>query len=324
MDFWRIVYPAKRVLQDNTTNPIGDNCALTAHDVWNLAPSWLTRDYLAKGAHVIGVLARGGTNTHRKSSTHVANLWNAPFPPGSFYALNNNVYISSPCFVFLQMARKLRFAQLIAYGNELCGTYAFDRNNKRGMRTRKMPLITKSLLATYLKDAKGCPGCASATKALPYIIEESASPMETLDEMLMSLPCRYGGYSNPAPTMNEEVPLPPKIARLARLTKCYTDMSWPNVLYDLEHQGLYDHADPQRYDADRRRINALRLMGYEVIELTHEQVADWQAFETLALHTAKVIGHRIDKSNLGLTGVRRDLRTTLFAWNAAYGHPCKQ
>jgi len=145
--------------------------------------------------------------------------------------------------------------------------------------------------------------------------------METLDAMLLCLPYRYGGYSLPQPTMNREVPLTPDAARLSRLSKCYADISWPPYRLDLEYQGHADHLDAKDFEEDRRRINALRIMGFEVIEITSGQVADWRAFEILALHSADALGHRVRKENCGLTDQRKDLRQTLFAWNASFGHP---
>ena len=323
LDFWRTVYPQERNLISAGVTPMNSPCASSACDAWAMAPSWITKEYLARGSNVLGVLYRDGESTYRSTKTHRAREWKGEFPREAFYPLNNGVYISSPCFTFLQMARQLSFHQLIAYGDEICGLYGFDKDSSRGMIARKEPRVTTEKLHRFLDAAYGQPGWKKAMKALPYIIERSASPMETLDAMLLSLPCRYGGYSIAVPTMNAEVPLSPEARTLSWLSKCYADISWPPHKIDLEYQGHADHLSPSDFEADRRRINALRIMGYEVIELTHGQIADWRSFEILAIHVAQVLGQRMRKRDLGSTKERKQLRVDVLAWNAAYGHPKK-
>ena len=250
----------------------------------------------------------------------MASRFNGDLPPNSFYRLNDRVYVSSPGFSFLQMACVLDLPKLIAYGDELCGLYAFDEKNERGMLQRDTPLITKKQLEAFIASAKGLRGYKQAKRALPFIIERSASPMETVDEMLLCLPYRLGGYAIRQPTMNHEVALTTEASRLCHKGNCRADISWPPIKFDLEYQGHADHLGREDFVADRRRINALRIMGYEVIELTNDQVRDWHSFEILALHTAKTVGHRLQKRDFGLTAERKNLRCSLFDWNASYGH----
>lgn len=321
MDFWRVVYPLDRTPSRYAETPSEESCAVSAADAWRMAPTWLTQDYVERGPKKLGLLTFGNSASRRHTAKHVVRPWRGDFPPRSFCALKGGVYVSSPCFVFLQMARELDIVELIAYGNELCGCYAFDRDNPRGMHNRVRPLITKETLGAFLDEAKDCPGYKQAKRALPFVVEQSASPMETLDVLLLCLPYRFGGYSIRMASMNCEVKLPADIAKLAHEGKCYTDISWPPLKYDIEYQGRYDHVSIEDYEADRARVNALRLLGFEVIELTYDQVSDWHAFETLALHTARIVGHQVPRNKRGLLEARRRLRATLFGWNRRYGHP---
>jgi len=320
MDFWRVVYPENRELLKPPCSAPNPPYAVSAENAWLLAPSWLTTEYLDRGAHVLGVLTSGGRCARRHSQTHKAHSWSKGFPSGSFYDLENGVFVSSPCFIFLQMASVLSLPELVAYGDELCGLYAFDRSAERGIRKRKHPLITKAQLASFLESAKGHRGSKCAQLALTYIVEKSASPMETLDEILLCFPYRYGGYAIRVASMNNEVPLNLSARRIAGLQRCYTDISWPPIKYDIEHQGKRDHMGEADFEADRARINALRIMGFEVIELTHSQVSNWRSFEEIALHTAKILGHRVPIEKRGLTAKRKLLRKTLYGWNRSYGH----
>ena len=321
MDFWRLVYPASRKLEKPSATPPDGECAERMQDVWRMAPHWLNEKYLQMGAGKLGALTTRGANGRRRSATHATHMWSGGFPPGAFYDLKTGAYVSSPCFAFLQMAQRLDLIELIAYGDELCGLYAFDSADDRGMHKRRHPLITKRQLTEFIEDAGECPGRKKALLALPHIVEQSASPMETFTEMHLCLPYRLGGYLIRQATMNAKVPLTYQAGRVAHQNDCYADISWPPVKFDIEYQGLYDHAGTADYDNDRARINALRIMGFEVIELTRGQATDWRALEEIALHAARIVGNRVRAEDRGPTPARRHLRNTLLAWNAAYGHP---
>ena len=59
---------------------------------------------VAKKAQVV---SRGGLETH---------LWSWPVPAGSFLKLEDDLYVSSPAFTFLQMARELDEVELAKLG----------------------------------------------------------------------------------------------------------------------------------------------------------------------------------------------------------------
>ena len=219
------------------------------------------------------------------------------------------------------MAAVLSFAELVAYGDELCGRYVFDDREKRGMRKRATSLTTVNQLEGYLASAQGCYGRKAAFRALPYIVDGSASPMETLDEMLLCLPYRYGGYGVEKPVMNYDVELDERLAAFADRDNCYADLCWPDAGLCIEHQGAFDHNKALSFESDRARVNALTFLGYEVVELTHGQVSNLYAFEEIAVHVAKALGKRLDGAKLGPTVERLALRRSLFAWNIRSGRP---
>ena len=91
--------------------------------------------------------------------------------------------------------------------------------------------------------------------------------------------------------------------------------SWPACT----HQGEHDHSSDVGYNADRARINALKEMGFDVIEVTSGQVGDLMAFEALVMRIARATGKRVDASKLGPIPSRLELRRELFSWNRAGG-----
>ena len=323
LDFWRLVYPTDRTPKATAYISPHAQFAFREDDAWSLAPKWLDDSFLNAGSGKLHILVFDQRH-RRRSRSHTTHLWSSPIPEGSFCDLGHGAYVSSPNFTFLQMATELSLTQLIAYGMELCGRYAFDATADRGMKSRQAALTTHSSLAKYLAGAKACRGYANAVRALPSIVDDSASPMETVDEMLLCLPYRHGGYGLPQLAMNVPVELDQHARQIAGRLRCYADMCYPDIRLDIEHHGAYDHDRPESFNSDRARVNGLKAMGYEVIELTGNQVADLYAFEEIARYVAKRRGKRIERYVLGPTPARLTLRDTLFTWNRNNGHAARQ
>ena len=60
------------------------------------------------------------------------------------------------------------------------------------LRRRPGPLTSKADIAAFLELVCGMRGCEKARRALDYVLEDSASPTETVSAMLLSLPYRLG------------------------------------------------------------------------------------------------------------------------------------
>lgn len=321
LDFYRKLYPADRapgLSAYNLTEESDDCFAYKDADVWSLAPSWVTPAFLEPENGCLHMLTKSAA--HRASSkTVVSHVCSGPFPTGSCFDFGDDVLIASPGFIFLQLAQSLERVELIALADELCGLYSFDDSAERGMRKRTVPLTTKAVLRCYLESATGVRGQKAALAALQYAVERSASPMETLDEMLLCLPFRYGGYNLPTPSMNHPIPLSGKARALVKASECHGDICWPASSLNVEHNGGFDHSSPRAQSSDRARVNAIVEMGYEVIELTDGQVSNPTAFEAIALRIAAKLGKRIRARYLGMPEQRVLLRKTLYAWNHASG-----
>ena len=316
-EFWRRIYPGNRAPKATFAAP-PESCATTLEEIAPLIPPWMTDEFLQPIGGRVHVLSLGST-TLRGSKSHTVHIWSSAVPEGSFYYLKDNVCVLAPSFMFLMAATLLNDVQLIAFGCELCGLYGFDESDKRGFRKRTVPLLTVEHLQRYLSGAKGCRGYRKAIAALPHVVDNSASPMETFDAMALCLPYRLGGYGLEKPLMNCEVPLSSRAARIAKRRKCYLDMGYTEKGLDVEHQGKLDHSSLEDQASDRARVNALKEMGYEVIELTKDQVDDLYAFEFIVQRIAGILGKRIRKENLGATAARLSFRRDVTAWNHSSG-----
>lgn len=319
LGFWRLVYPGDRRLRALSSPSITRmvDCAYNEADVQALAPRWLD-ELQSCGYGKLGVLVNHAGN-RRGTGTFRTRVWSSAIPGFSFFRLSEGLYVSSPACVFLQMAHELSVYELIALGDELCGLYSFDPRSPRGIKQREHPLLDIENLSSYLKGVEGCYGFHHAQLAAKRIIENSASPMETVDEMLFCLPSRMGGYGLRVPTMNKEIVLSADAARVAGKRVCKGDLCWPDMRLIVEHQGLYDHADSVSFGRDRARVLALKTDGYDVVELTGNVVFDLEKFEEAAMHVARLQGRRIRKGVRGRLPERQRLRNDLFNWNANNG-----
>ncbi len=316
-EFFRRLYSLERAPRFAVDLPEDASFVYREEDVWSRAPAWVTPRFMDGNLDKLGALVFEEA-FRRQSKTHVAHPW-AGFVPRSSFNRAGDVLICAPEFCYLQAAYGLSVIELIAFGCELCGVYSFDKHSERGMRQREVPLTTRDKLAAYLERAKGCRGRKKACKALRFVVDGSASPMETYDVMCLCLPYRYGGYGLVYPEVNGEIELDDRAARIAGEDRVRGDLLWRDAHFDLEHQGAYDHSDTERYYRDRARKNGLREMGIEVYELTARQVDDLRSFELVALRIAGLLGKRIPSDNLGATTGRMALRRALKEWNSSYG-----
>ena len=320
--FWRQCYPTNRTPKDRL---------LTAHNAPTPSSELACndaniRDAISRFSDYSLLAADNRCHTvafseqnRRDSSIHSVHVWNGRIPTGSFFEFHDGVFLESPECMFMRAATILDLVSLIAFGDELCGYFSFDPRDKRGFRKRLKPLTSKAQLERYLTCAQGCRGLKRAKVALPFVIENCASPMEVFDEMTMCLPYRYGGYGIPRPEMNLLVPLNERAMRIAKREKCYLDMGWRRKSLDVEHHGKLDHSSVEDRASDRARVNGLKEMGYEVIELTYDQIDDLIAYEHIICRISRILGKRIHKQYLGATSERIALRKGLSAWNASSG-----
>ena len=143
--------------------------------------------------------------------------------------------------------------------------------------------------------------------------------MESEVWMLACFPYRLGGYGLEGFVMNHPIELSDNAARIAGKKRCYAEFCNPEHRVIVEYQGKRYHADPKSFEADRARINGLKEMGYEVIELTSGQMGDFQAFEAIVLRLAGLVGKRIRNRDRGATPQRMALRSSLAEWRIAGG-----
>lgn len=265
------------------------------------------------------------------SRRHIPNVTchvcTASLPEYSFARITPNVYVAAPELMFAQVATELSFPEIVFLGFELCGRYSappmrflplLERQSKtaskdffeRGFFDRP-PLSSAKRLGSFLAKTKRLRGKKNAADAIPYIINGSASPMETVCAMLLCLPPYRGGFGIEQPLLNARVDMKGKGAPLAAVRSHECDMLWPEANLAIEYDSELEHSDERRIAKDSRKRADLAAANVEVITVTKQQVMGVASMEQIARRVAKRTGKRVRQDTFGLTGARIALRKAI-------------
>ena len=248
-----------------------------------------------------------------------ASVWGAPLPRGAFRSVQRDIYVSSPEFTFLQMARRLELVPLIALGMELCGTYRREALNGETLYDQPA-LTTPKDLGAFLNKVGSVHGAKRARRALSYVAPNSASPLETSVYLLLCLPYRLGGYNFPRPVLNAGIRLGKRGREHTLRRSSFPDLYWRKAKLDLECHGKVHELQRTRTEDSMRR-KALERMKVEVVELTYDEVRDPKMFRATAIRLAKKLGLRLRLGRADDFSVReRALRSELLPTGPASAH----
>lgn len=216
--------------------------------------------------------------------------------------ISENVYISSPEFLFLQKAGigSFSFEKLILLGYGICGRFAYSSNPEE-----KMDIIQVSersninRIMKFLDDVEriNAPagkkpyGLRRARRAMSNVLGSVESPPEARITMLEFLKPSLGGNSVIPPECNGVVKLSPELMEATGRKHFRCDFLWRNQKVVLEYNGA-QHGNPRDVARDAEKYNALRAGGYEVILAAREHISSQQCTDALAKQLRFVLGQR--------------------------------
>ena len=264
--------------------------------------------------HALDILVPSAEARRNTPLLH-CHIWSAKVPPGSFLRLSPDAYLSTPEFVFLQMADSLDIIQLIQLGYELCGRYVFDPTATRGWAKTANPLTTPERISAFLAGAPVCRGRKKAMRAVKFVLANSWSPMESDLSILLILPTRSGGYQMPAPLLNRKIQLEGDHLLRAHRDCYYLDLSWEDGnsrIHALEYQGYEDHSGALALGRDRTREIILDELGIHRIAITEYQAFRVEEFDTVVKALCKSIGRKYRKPTPNQMDRKRKLHRELF------------
>lgn len=265
----------------------------------------------------VHVLVR--SQSARRPSAHLkCHSCSRELPPGSLFQLDDGVYVVSPELSFVQMACLLPLEHAAHYGMMLCGRYA-RRAYKAGdavrsgaglsgrrLVERPSALTTKDELGSYVKSLSWVRGGRAALRALPHVVENSRSPMESALTLSLCLPYAYGGLSLSHPTLNQAVYLNRDSAlaggvRWDAMGKPYLecDLVWDDARLIVEYHGDESHFTRQGVAKDARKANVLASLGYAYCVATLDTLSSPLKFRELARRVRLRLGRAFRPSSAG-------------------------
>lgn len=277
-----------RALGDKAPRPMSSRAHLRNADPAVLATIDTRLAFAALPAkHVVEILV--GKHADRRRGRRVKfHVWSTPVPQRALARLEDGIMLSSPEFVFLQLALDLPLYDLIQLGCELCGTYALTPGTAKGFTTRNSSLTTTERIKAFLERCPSGKGLKRARQAAQYIFDGSASPMETALTMILCLPVRHGGYGFPLPVLNKEMTLvfTDSSSNQKRSRVCRCDLLWPERAFAIEYESDAEHLSSQKFQEDSIRRNDLVSTNTTVITVTKGQVLNLSHWPTLAHHVS--------------------------------------
>lgn len=236
-------------------------------------------------------------------------------PPGSFRQTEHGFDITSPEFMLLNLATQVFPTQLLMACYEMCSSFAVFMPCKRAQQQldeaislklippdcgwerivdtkgndtnlwKRTPLLTAADIAAFAKQAAGLRGVKQLRWAAERMTGQTASPFEVQTSILVSLPRDEGGLGISI-TNNARIPLSVGARSLYDKTCCYADIliesSTDSMGVILECQGRSAHDSEAASLSDAERTTALTSMGYDVIQITYDQIKDKKSFDRIA------------------------------------------
>lgn len=197
-------------------------------------------------------------------------------------------------------------------GEPLPWSPSFDRRDSITDIWRRPPLTTMERVRDVLSQLSGMRGLEEARRAAKIARDGAASPEEVKAHMLLCSGTWAGGESWGDPMLNMRVELTPEARALAHRQFCIADFLWKDRLGDLEVNGEAFHADARGFAVESGRRAALESMGYHVVDINHEQMANLELFDAMLPAMARALGFPLQERTPAFLKRRDELHRELF------------
>ncbi len=224
-----------------------------------------------------------GERRMKQGENQIIHSCEITLPGGAVVPVNGKL-IASPELVFLQLAGKLDIRRLILLGLQLC-------SHPPGKASQA--ITTKRKLAAFLAKTPGHYGHVNALRAVKYIENGSASVMESLVYMILTLPNALGGYGLNGGVFNQEIRLNDEARKRLGQKCCFADLYYKSAKLAVEYESFAFHSRPAEQGKDAIRSAILDRHGIEVMHLSTIQLYDEAACKDFAFSLAVRLGKRI-------------------------------
>ena len=201
-------------------------------------------------------------------------------------------------------------------GDEKSWVPSFDRQGMPTDLWKRPPLTSAEALLDSLETARSRArfrGANLAFSAARQVFDGSGSPFETKAAILMFTDERKGGEGWDRPLLNHTIPFTAEARLLSRQRYCVGDIVLPERKIVLEVNGKAYHADKWGFERSSGRRAGLESMGYTVLDITYEHLADLEAFDALMGSFAATIGYELVPRTPEFLARRASLHRDLFS-----------
>lgn len=204
-------------------------------------------------------------------------------PAGAIVERNGKM-VASPELMYLEFASKLSIHRLILLGLQLC-----SHQNGRSFDA----ITTKERLEAFIANISGHRGKRKAMRALKYVKNGSASIMESIMYMILSLPHALGGYGLDGAEFNYRIELKDDTKKYIRKNRCFIDLYYKQARIGVEYDSYSYHKSPLDQANDNMRCTVLARQGIEIMKMNTIQLYDKEACKLFARNLAARLNKRI-------------------------------
>lgn len=253
-----------------------------------------------------------GESSHARSGRVKAHCSVASYAVGSFCKIEMNLFVCSPELTLVQLARDKSRIEMMLLLYEFCGRYRLDPTQPDGL-AKAFPLTSERKLRAYVEANSGIHGSKKLRGILPYVLDGSASPMESKVALLLCLPTCDGGYGIKLPELNYRTELSNGVKKDGAWRGEYRecDLYWPEERVALEYNSDAHHADDDAKARDSIKQSELGIKGVTIIPLSKKQVYDARELDLVARMVAKALGVRLRIRSKNWMTKRYELRKEL-------------
>ncbi len=231
----------------------------------------------------------------------VRHLCELPLPAEAV-VLRDGIMVASPELLFLQLASKLDVHRLILLGLQLCSHQPGEPSEG---------ITSKKKINTFLAKTSGHRGHYKALRGVKYIEDGSASIMESMAYMILTLPHVLGGYGLSGAVFNHEIKLKDGASKRLRQKRCFADLYYKSARLAVEYESFAFHSSPSEQGKDIMRSAILERQGIEVMRLSTIQLYDKDACMDFAFNLASRLGKRMQIRTRRFDPMHTLLRTLL-------------
>lgn len=204
-------------------------------------------------------------------------------PPNAII-LRNGKMVASPELMFLECASKLSIHRLILLGLQLC-------SHEPGKPYKS--ITTKERLEAFLANTSGHRGQRKALRAVKYVKNGSASIMESMMYMILTLPHALGGYGLDGADFNYKVDIKEEAKRSIGKNRCYLDLYYKQARLGIEYDSYAHHRSPLEQGNDNMRSAAIARQGIEIMKMNTIQLYNKESCRLFAKNLAARLKRRI-------------------------------